>query len=186
MDGNSPPTVPLTRRRFTSADVEKMVAAGLINPDERIELIHGEIIDMGREGQAHWNARAKLINWVLRRLPDDIMLAPDGPLRLADEEEPEPDFFLFPTALNVNAVRGENVVLAVEIADSSFAKDREIKAPLYAAHGVREYWIVSLEQHATLVFRLGDGAYLEPQSIAFSEPLTVPGVAEPLHVQDIL
>ncbi|MBC7768165.1 MAG: Uma2 family endonuclease [Phycisphaerales bacterium] len=183
MDGT---VAQLPHRRFTGKDVERMVEAGLIDPDERIELIHGEIIDMGREGEAHWHTRQRLISWLLRRLSPDIELAPDGPLRLADEEEPEPDFYLFPASMNVNAVRGGDVILAVEIADSSLAKDRQVKAPLYADFGVREYWIVGLEQRETLIFRLANGAYAEPQRVPFDSPLTVPGVSEPLVIKDAL
>lgn len=184
MDGTT--ASPLTHRRFTGKDVERMVETGLIDPDERIELIHGEIINRGREGEAHWHARQRLISWLLRRLSPGIELAPDGPLRLADEEEPEPDFYLFPASMNVNAVRGGDVILAVEIADSSLAKDRQVKAPLYAEFGVREYWIVALEQRETLIFRLSNGAYTDPQRVPFEAPLTVAGVAEPLIVKDAL
>lgn len=183
MDGM---TAPLTHRRFTSRDLERMVETGLIDPDERIELIHGEIIDMGKEGEAHWHARQKLISWLLRRLPAEVDLAPDGPLRLEKEEEPEPDFYLFPASMNVNAVRGADVILAVEIADSSFAKDRDVKAPLYAQFRVREYWIIALENRETLVFQLADGSYGEPRRVPFSEPLSVPRIAAPLIVGEVL
>lgn len=184
MDGNAAST--LTRRRFTSDDLTRMVETGLLDPDERVELIHGEIIDMGKEGAPHWSARQKLISWFLRRLPLEIDLAPDGPLRLADDEEPEPDFYLFPASMDVNDVRGGDVIVAVEIADSSFTKDRQIKAPLYAEHGVREYWIVALEQRKTLVFRLADGAYGEPAEVAFDAPLSAPNIAEPLVIKDVI
>lgn len=184
MDGNAGSA--LTRRRFTSDDLTRMVEAGLLDPDERIELIHGEIIDMGKEGPAHWNARQKLISWLLRRLPVEIELAPDGPLRLADDEEPEPDFYLFPASINVNGVRGGDVILAVEIADSSFTKDRDIKAPLYAEHGVREYWIVALEKRETLIFRLANGVYGEPTIVAFDAVLAAPSIADLLVLKDVL
>jgi Uma2 family endonuclease len=151
-----------------------MVEAGLIDPDERIELINGEIIDMGSEGEAHWNARAKLVNWLVRRLPESIMLAPDGPLRLSAENEPEPDFYLYRADMNVNDVRGDSVLLVVEISDTSLSKDKLVKAPLYAAHGVQEYWIIDLASRATLVHRKPNtGSYPEPQVIAFDEPLSI-------------
>ena len=181
----TPQSVFMARRRFTSEDVTRMVEMGLIDPSERLELIHGELIDMGREGEAHWNMRQKLISWVFRRLPENIELAPDGPLRLGEHDEPEPDFYLFPASINVNDVRGGDVLLAVEIADSSLAKDRSVKAPLYATHGVREYWIVSLEAWETEVYRLADGAYGEPLRVGFGEALSVSGVRESLVVAKI-
>jgi Uma2 family endonuclease len=176
MDGTVAPSLP--HRRFTSHDVARMVEAGLIDPDERIELIDGEIIDMGSEGEAHWNARAKLVNWLVRRLPESIMLAPDGPLRLSTENEPEPDFYLYAADTNVNDVRGESALLVVEISDTSLSKDKLVKAPLYAAHGVREYWIIDLANRVTLVHR-GPSAngYAEPQVVAFDDALSVQAVA---------
>lgn len=170
MDGT---VAQLPHRRFTTHDLARMVETGLIDPDERIELIDGEIIDMGSEGEAHWNARAKLANWLVRRLPESIMLAPDGPLRLSAENEPEPDFYLYSAAANVNAVRGESVLLVVEISDTSLSKDKLVKAPLYAAHGVREYWIIDLVSRSTLVHRHpSNGVYPEAQVVAFDSPLT--------------
>jgi Uma2 family endonuclease len=185
MNVRSPPE-GLARRRFTGRDVERMVEIGLIDPDERIELIHGQIIDMGKEGRPHWSARQRLISWVLRRLSVDIELAPDGPLRLADEEEPEPDFYLYPAAMDVNDVRGSDVLLLVEIADSSLENDRGVKAALYADFGVRECWIVSLAERRTEVYRLTAGAYGEPERVAFEAALAIPGVAEALVVGDVI
>lgn len=184
MDGT---VAQLPHRRFTSHDVARMVEAGLIDPDERIELIDGEIIDMGSEGEAHWNARAKLVNWLVRRLPESIMLAPDGPLRLSDQNEPEPDFYLYPADLNVNAVRGDTVLLVVEISDTSLSKDRLVKAPLYAAQGVREFWIVDLASRTTLIHRQpSERGYPEPQVVSFDEPLTAQAVpALPFKLSDI-
>lgn len=180
MDGS---VAQLPHRRFTSHDLARMVEAGLIDPDERIELIDGEIIDMGSEGEAHWNARAKLVNWLVRRLPESIMLAPDGPLRLSAENEPEPDFYLYRADMNVNDVRGDSVLLVVEISDTSLSKDKLVKAPLYAAHGVKEYWIVDLASRTTLVHRHPQaGAFSEPEVVGFDEPLSI-ALAAPLSIK---
>ncbi|MGD9814931.1 MAG: Uma2 family endonuclease [Hyphomonadaceae bacterium] len=182
MDGS---VAQLPHRRFTSHDLARMVEAGLIDPDERIELLNGEIIEMGSEGEAHWNARAKLVNWLVRRLPESIMLAPDGPLRLSAENEPEPDFYLYPAAMNVNDVRGDSVLLVVEISDTSLSKDKLVKAPLYAAHGVQEYWIIDLTSRTTLVHRAPNaGAFSEPTAVGFDESLSAisaPGVSVKLN-----
>lgn len=186
MDGTVAP--PLPHRRFTSHDLARMIEAGLIDPDERIELIYGEIIDMGSEGEAHWSARAKLVNWLVRRLPETIMLAPDGPLRLSAQNEPEPDFYLYAADANVNDVRGETVLLVVEISDTSLSKDKLVKAPLYAAFGVREYWIIDLVSRITLVHRQPRvDSYPEPQSVPFDNVLTAlaaPGLS--VRLGDVL
>jgi Uma2 family endonuclease len=186
MDGTVAP--PLPHRRFTTHDLARMVEAGLIDPDERIELIDGEIIDMGSEGEAHWSARAKLVNWLVRRLPEAIMLAPDGPLRLSEQNEPEPDFYLFAADANVNDVRGETALLVVEISDTSLSKDKLVKAPLYASHGVQEYWIIDLANRTTLIHRQPSASgYPEPQSVSFDVALSAiaaPGLS--IRLADIL
>jgi len=121
------------------------------------------------------------VNWLVRRLPESIMLAPDGPLRLSAENEPEPDFYLYRADMNVNDVRGDSVLLVVEISDTSLSKDKLVKAPLYAAHSVQEYWIIDLASRTTLVHRQPQaGAFSEPTAVGFGEPLSIalaPGVS---------
>lgn len=188
MDGTTAPseTGVVRRHRFTAADVRRMVEAGILPDKARIELIGGELIDMPSEGGPHWEAKTEIVNWLLRRLPPSIKLAPDGPLRLSDDNEPEPYFFLYPAAMRVNAVRGPDTLVVVEVADSSLEKDRDVKAPVYAAHGVREYWIVALGTKSTLVHRLNGDAYGQPVVVAFDAPLVVHGVAEAMILASIL
>lgn len=128
----------LPRHRWTATEVRQMIEAGVLPEKARVELIGGELIDMPREGGAHWDAKTELVHWFTRRLPETVRLAPDGPLRLSETDEPEPDFFLFRAPMRVNQVRGPDALLVVEIADSSFRKDQRVKAPLYARYGVRE------------------------------------------------
>ena len=141
---------------------------------------------MPSEGPPHWNAKQKMISWILRRLPQHVDLAPDGPLRLDDEQEPEPDIFLFPAALRVNDVRGPDTLLVCEIAETSLARDRSVKAQLYSAYGVPLCWIVDIINKVTLVHALTGGVYGEPASIAFDQPLSAPGVSEPLNLAELL
>jgi Uma2 family endonuclease len=179
--------VPLPRRRFTSAEVERMVQLGILTQDDHVELIHGELIEMGRQGEAHWRAVQRIVNWFSRRVAEAVSIASQGPIRLADGEEPEPDLYLFPTGMDVNAVRGPDAQLVVEIADTSIEKDKLVKAPLYAAYGVREYWIVDLGNRVTLVYRGPTPAgYLEPDMVSFDAPLTAPGITQPLILTDVL
>lgn len=191
MDGAiapSPDSVELKRWRFKSADVQRMIEIGILPQKTRFELIHGDLVEKMPEGDAHWDARQRLVDWFYRRLPPEVALAPDGPLRLAEEEEPEPDLFLFPRSMRVNAVRGPDALLVVEVADSSLAKDRSIKGPIYAAHGVREYWIVDLGSRTTLVHRdPSPKGYLVPDEVAFDaelRPLLLPEIV--LRVIDAL
>jgi Uma2 family endonuclease len=95
---------------------------------------------------------------------------------LSEYHEPEPELFVFREGIRVNDVRGPDLALVIEIAYSSLTFDLKIKAPIYAEHGVREYWVVDVENRRTLIHRLSaDGAYGEPQPIAFDAPLSAPG-----------
>jgi Uma2 family endonuclease len=179
--------VLLPRHRFTATDIRRMIEAGVLPDKARIELIGGELIDMPSEGGPHWDAKTEIVNWLMRRLPEDVRIAPDGPLRLSEVDEPEPDFFLFPAAFRVNNVRGPDVILVIEIADSSIRKDQRVKAPLYARYGVREYWIFDLNERVTWVHSLvGVGQYGQARRIPFGEPLPVPGITDPIVVASLV
>jgi Uma2 family endonuclease len=163
-----------------------MIEAGILEDGAPIELIEGDLIEMPSEGALQWSVKQKIVSWILRRLPSGIDLAPDGPLRLSDRNEPEPDIFLFPSGMDVNKVRGPDAVLVIEIADTSLEKDRLLKAPVYAAHHVREYWIVSLEARVTEVYRPENGVLGAAERVAFDGELQVPGVEEGLRLSDFL
>ena len=177
MDGSqSTPPAEIRRRRFSASDVQAMLKAGVLKDGERVELLWGELVEMSPQGPLHWDVTHVLVRWFLRNLPEDLTAASQGPLRLTDHHEPEPELFVFPHGMNVNDVRGPDALLVVEIAHTSLDFDLKIKAPLYAEHGVREYWVVDVENRRTLVHRLrADDSYGEPEAVAFSATLSAPG-----------
>jgi Uma2 family endonuclease len=133
----------LARRAFTIVDLEKMVAAGLIDPDERLELIGGEIVPMSPKGNRHEALKAAL-NFVWgRACPDDYVFIPETGLRLSDTTYLEPDFIVYDRSVGLANVRGPDVLLAVEVADSSLDYDLRRKPLIYAEHGVRELWVIN-------------------------------------------
>src|SRR5262245_49751899 len=92
----------LPRRKFTAADVQDMLKAGILTAEDHVELLEGELVEMSPQGPLHRRLDHKLIDWFYRRLSADATLAPPGPLRLGPRNEPEPDFFLFPASLDIN------------------------------------------------------------------------------------
>ena len=143
----------LPRRRWSLSEVEQAVAAGIIPEDERIELIDGDLVAMSPKGRRHEIIRVALVNRWIKLNSADIMLAPETPLRLELDVAPEPDIFLFPASILVPDVRGNTVLLVVEISDSSYSYDLKIKAPLYARFGVREYWVIDANTLTTTIHR---------------------------------
>ena len=143
----------LPRRRFTVAEVEAMVAAGVMEEDERVELIGGELVPMSPKGNHHEVVKIALLRRWYRVAPDDLDLAPETTFRLSEDTYLEPDVVVYPNSLEPKDLRGENVLLVVEIADSSKHYDMGHKAKLYAGFGVCELWVVDAVRLIARVFR---------------------------------
>ena len=138
----------LARVRFSVDDYYRMAETGILHEDDRVELIGGEIVRMSPVG-SHHAACVKRLNRLLgRRLGDDAVLGVQDPLRLGDDTEPEPDVTVLqpredfyeeatPTA--------SDVLLVIEVCDSSLAYDRAVKLPRYAQAAVPEVWRVDLD-----------------------------------------
>lgn len=172
-------------KRFTASEVQQMLDAGILPEKAPYELLNGELIEMAPQGSDHVTAGSGLADWFARRLPEHLRVTAHSPLRLSEIHEPEPDLYVHARALNPNRVRGADTVLVIEVSDTRLRKDRLIKAPIYAAEGVRLYWIVDLKRRTTWVHRLGVDGYGEPEAVPFTEPLPAPEVAEPLIVADL-
>ncbi len=169
------------RRAFTVDEVDAMVAAGLIDPDERLEIIDGEIFPMSAKGPLHETLKRHLNRHLARELPAAFGHTQEAGWRLGPMLYLEPDFVVYPEELEIDRVDGRNAALVIEIADTSFRYDSTKKAGVYASIGVREYWIVDAGSRTTHVFR-------EPQPRGFGfvearpasdrlEPLFIPGYA---------
>lgn len=141
----------LERRRFSVAEIESMVANGILAEDERLELIGGELIPMSPKGYRHEAIRNELAFQLARQCPDHLRVASEAPLTLAADEFVEPDIFVHPKDVKLRNVRGDSVLLVVEIADSSLSYDLNTKAGIYAACGVPEYWVINARTLETRV-----------------------------------
>jgi Uma2 family endonuclease len=135
--------------RLTVHDYYRMGEVGLLSPDDRTELIEGEIIDMPPIGDRH-AAVVRLLNTrLVRALGDAAEVSSQLPVRLSLRSEPQPDFAI------VKAKQGgyrkhplpSDVLLLIEVSDSTLRYDLGKRASLYAAHGIPEYWVFDL-QHA--------------------------------------
>ena len=143
----------LPRRRFTVAEVEAMVAAGVMEEDERVELIGGELVPMSPKGNHHEVVKTALLARWYRATPDDVLLTPETTFRLSEDTYLEPDVVIYPRASGLRGLTGANVLLVVEIANSSLRYDIGRKAALYASFGIRELWVIDAVRLTTRVFR---------------------------------
>jgi Uma2 family endonuclease len=153
------------RRAFTVDDISRMIDAGVISEDERFELIEGEIVMMASKGIAHERIKSALIIAVVRTLPDDLTVGVEATLRLTDRTMLEPDLAVFPKTLFKKSASGfaqldpGEALLVIEVAVSSLAYDKGLKARLYAHHKVREFWVIDANERTTWVHTdpSGDG-----------------------------
>lgn len=136
----------LPRRRFSVADVVRMVEVGLIGPDERLEVIDGEIVEMSPKGYRHEGLKGAITRRWGKTCPDEFDFIPETGLYLSDTVYLEPDFVVYPARVSLKDLKGPDVLLAIEIADSSLSYDLKVKPGIYAAHGVRELWVVDVER----------------------------------------
>ncbi|OYX73789.1 MAG: hypothetical protein B7Y81_01395 [Caulobacter sp. 32-67-35] len=139
--------------RFTLDEVLLMVELGALDPDARVELIDGELLDMSPQNAPHMYAKQMLIKLFIRELGDDVDVHVEGTLSLARGANPSPDIWLHAADKRVDEVRGPDVLLLIEVADSSLLRDLNLKASLYARHGVADYWVVDAYGRRIFVHR---------------------------------
>jgi len=143
-------------RRFTSAEYHAMIAAGIFQEDERIELIAGEIVQMSPIGSGHAGCVNRLNRRLTRGLGEQGLVAVQNPIALELSSEPQPDLaVLRPRADDYGQSHPEakDILLVIEVAETSLGYDREVKIPLYARAGIPEAWLVRLTDRCIEVYR---------------------------------
>ena len=145
----------LSLRRFSSSDYLQMVEAGVLGPEDHVELIGGMIVEMSPAGIPHNHFLIRLIE-IFALLVGSYQLSVQGTLRVSDGNIFDPDFMLLkyrPDGYKENLPTAEDVVLIIEAAETSLKKDVTHKLPIYAAAGITDYWIADLKEEVLLVHR---------------------------------
>lgn len=147
----------LVTHRFTVQDYHRMEAAGIFHEDDRLELLQGEIVEMPPIGPGHASGVNRLMHCFLSlQAEGKVIISVQNPIRLGEYSEPQPDLALLkprPDFYSRNHPGPEDVFLVMEVMDSSASYDREVKVPLYARFGIRETWLVEVEQGLIEVYR---------------------------------
>ncbi len=174
MDGGATATRP---HQFTVADYHRMAAAGILDEDSRVELIRGQIVDMAPIGAPHLNMVNRLTRLLPAILGDLGVLSVQNPVRLDDGSEPQPDVAVLkprPEEYETATPRAADVLLVIEVAETSLDDDRAVKAPLYAGSGIPEYWIVNIVDRVVEVYRQPEnGRYLQTRRVGADGMLDV-------------
>jgi Uma2 family endonuclease len=139
-----------------------MAETGILQPDERVELIRGVVRRMSPKNNAHVIVSTKLYQRLLRALEGRAAVFKEDPLKLVPlDSEPEPDILAISSPhIEAYQTEGSKPLLVVEVAESSLRYDLNVKAGLYAEAGVPEYWVVNLVDRELVVFRMPhEGGY---------------------------
>jgi Uma2 family endonuclease len=176
-------------RSLTSADYYQMMESGIIREGERVELILGQIFTMAAKGTRHTVATTRLITELPMLIQRRAIVRCQDPISLPNNSEPEPDVVIARLRSDdyVNSHPAPaDIILVIEVADSSIRFDRETKAPLYAAAGISEYWIVNLIDNRLEVYRQPEGSiYTSIEIITPPRSIKLPQFPEiVLHISD--
>lgn len=144
------------RHRWTVAEYHRMAEVGLLTEDSRVELIDGEIIEMAPIGSEHAGHHNHLVGLLAYRLHGKAVVAGQNPLVLGGYEEPQPDIAVL--RWRDDYYRGahphaEDVLLIIEIADTTLRYDRDVKVPLYARNGIPEVWLLDVQNRQLETYR---------------------------------
>lgn len=174
-------TVPV-RHKLTVNDYHKMAEAGILTEDDRVELIEGELIDMAPIGSLHADYVDRLAELLISRIGGKFRVRIQNPIQLDDYSEPEPDVVIAQNRSYQEAHPGpQDILLLIEVADTTLKYDRDIKIPLYARCGIPEVWLIDVQKQRLEIHRQpsqeGYRQILLPANIEAVSPLLTPEIA---------
>ncbi|MFB2882008.1 Uma2 family endonuclease [Floridanema aerugineum] len=149
-------SVQLLRRKFTVTQYHQMIEAGILTEDDRVELIRGEIVEMTPINRRHSAHVSRLNELFILRLAQLVTVGVQNPVELNDTSEPQPDISLLRRKADFyesGHPKPQDILLLVEVADTTVESDREIKIPLYAENGIVEVWLVDINEQCIEVYR---------------------------------
>ena len=182
-------TAPLPTHRWDRRQYEKLVEAGVLTDEDRVELIDGRIVTMSPQNSRHATAVTLCRHALDNVCPDGYFVRTQAPLALGSHSEPEPDLALIAGApSDYWNEHPTTAALVVEVADTSLDKDRNEKRQLYATHEISEYWILNMEAARVEVYRDPErGDYNAKTTLSRTDSLALSAVdADAIAVADLI
>ena len=184
-------SLQIQRRWFNVDEYYRMTDAGILSPDDRVELIEGEVIRMSPIAKFHASCVNRITSLFTELVGRRAIVSVQNPVRLNDFSEPQPDVALLKPRDDFYASRQpgpEDVLLIVEVADTSASYDRAVKIPLYAQAGIPEVWLADLPGDFVGVFASPvNGRYQNIREARRGETLTLSSLAEiTVRIEDLL
>ncbi|MEQ9425162.1 MAG: Uma2 family endonuclease [Cyclobacteriaceae bacterium] len=158
----------IKQRTINVEEYYKMAEAGIIGPEEKVELINGKIFEMSPIGARHAFVVKNLLRVLSKLSAEEFTLGIQDPIRLDNNSEPEPDVSVAKGDISKyqnNHPTSKDLLLIVEVAESTLNFDRDVKIPLYASSGIKEYWIVNIPENQIEVYQSPQGNNYSSKSI---------------------
>ncbi|MBW4656292.1 MAG: Uma2 family endonuclease [Kaiparowitsia implicata GSE-PSE-MK54-09C] len=164
-------------RSLSVQDYHRMVEAGILAADERVELIEGQLYRMAAKGTAHSAAVTRIDRVLSRLLAGRALLRFQDPVQLSDFSEPEPDV----AVVHIDSLDYEDhhptpgkIFWLIEVSDSTLRRDRDLKVPMYGRSGIAEYWILDVQERCLHVFRQPTADRYETEQTLYEEDTITP------------
>jgi len=175
--------VEVHRKLFTIDEYHRMIESGILSEDDRVELVEGEIIEMAAKGSRHAACVTRITDLFYRYARQSAIIRVQDPVRIGSSSELEPDVALLRLRDDLYANShpdGNDVLLIVEVSDTTIGYDRGVKLGLYAQANVPEVWIVNLADKVIEVYSQPEGGGYKVSTEARSgdsiTALSVPGL----------
>lgn len=163
----------LAHRKWTPAEFDALCRSGVLDEDERLELLDGELVPMTPPGEKHSDITTRLTTLLAKAAPEDLLVGSQNPLACG-RSRPQPDLYVIPEAQSRGDRYPRKALLVVEVADSSLAQDR-YKMGLYARAGIPEAWLVNVAEQVVEVHtdpNVKAGRYRTIRVLGTNETLT--------------
>ncbi|NER00803.1 MAG: Uma2 family endonuclease [Cyanothece sp. SIO2G6] len=173
---STPQVIGPSQRRWSLDDYHQMIAAGILSRNERVELIHGYILEMVPQEPPHSSATSSFGNEFVLTFAGKAWIRQQLPLMIAPDSEPEPDIAVVridPRRYRDRHPTPDDVYFLIEVADSTLKYDSDRKAQLYAQAQIPEYWIIDVKQRQVLIMRNPQhNGYRERQVVALTDAIS--------------
>lgn len=185
----------VAKRLFTIQEYHRMAEAGILHEDDRIELIHGEIIKMRRRaapptGNYHAAIVRRVSTLLIPQLAPEYLVDVQNPVHIGEHSEPEPDISILPFREDYYASTGvtsADVLLLIEVSDSTLHYERDKKLPLYATAQIPEVWIIDVNKKRLYAYRQPvDGEYQEKKTISNKREISATQLSLTVKLNDML
>ena len=167
--------LPPLKGPFTVDTYQRLAELGILGEDDRVELIDGQVVEMSPIGDRHASCVRRLNGLFARHLLDVAVIDVQNPVVLGHRDAPQPDVTLLAPRADAypHHPRAQDILLGIEVADTTVAYDRDVKLPLYARVGIPEAWLVDLERDRIQVCREpAGGRYVSVRAVSRGNTIT--------------